>query len=91
MIEIKISKKFVWPVRILFLALALFITSIITDKYQQGYIISSGTTKYEYGSTVYFTHMLKYVAFTFVLILFAVRTVEKKSVTDESVKGSEIL
>ena len=78
MVAIKVSKKFVWPVRILFLVLALFITNLIVDKYLQGYIISAGTTKYEYGSTVYFTHMLKYVAFAFLLILFAVRTVEKK-------------
>ena len=78
MVAIKVSKKFVWPVRMLFLVLALFITNLIVDKYLQGYIISAGTTKYEYGSTVYFTHMLKYVAFAFLLILFAVRTVEKK-------------
>jgi hypothetical protein len=78
MVAIQVSKKFVWPVRILFLVLALFITNLIVDKYLQGYIISAGTTKYEYGSTVYFTHMLKYVAFAFLLILFAVRTVEKK-------------
>ncbi len=78
MVAIKVSKKFVWPVRMLFLVLALFITNLIVDKYLQGYIISAGTTKYEYGSTVYFTHMLKYVALAFLLILFAVRTVEKK-------------
>ncbi len=87
MIEIKVSKKFVWPVRILFLVLALFITNIIVDKYQQGYIISSGTTKYEYGSTAYFTHMFKYVAFNFVLILFAVRTVEKNPAQMKMLKG----
>ncbi len=80
MIEIKVPKNFVWPVRVLFLVLALVIIKIIVDKYLQGYIVSSGTTKYEYGSVVYFTHMLKYVVFAFVLILFAVRTVEKKIV-----------
>lgn len=78
MVEIKVSKKFVWPVRIFFLVAALFIANIIFDKYLQGYIISAGTTKYEYGSTVYFTHMLKYLAFAFLFVLFAVRTVEKK-------------
>ncbi len=78
MIEIKVPKNFVWPVRGIFLVLALFIVNMIFDKYLQGYIISAGTTRYEYGSTVYFTHMLKYFGFAFVLVLLAVRTVEKK-------------
>jgi hypothetical protein len=77
MIEIKVPRNFVWPVRGLFIVLALVITNMIVDKYLQGYIISTGTTKYEYGSAVYFTHMLKYIVFDFVLILFAFRTVEK--------------
>jgi len=77
MLEIKVPKNFVWPIRVFFLILALVITNIIIDKYLQGYIISAGTTKFEYGSTVYFTHMLKYFAYDFFLIFLAFRTVEK--------------
>ena len=68
----------VWPLRILFLILAIIVANSIVDKYIQGYIITAGTTKYEYGSNVYFTHILKYLALDFLLVLLAVRTVEKK-------------
>jgi hypothetical protein len=47
------------------------------DAYLRGFVISAGTTKYEYGSPVFFTHMLKYIALDFLLVLLAVRTVEK--------------
>ncbi len=77
MLVIKVSKSFVWPVRIFFIFLAVVVCNYMLDVYLRGFVISAGTTKYEYGSPVFFTHMLKYIALDFLLVLLAVRTVEK--------------
>jgi hypothetical protein len=77
MIEIKVDQKYVWAIRIIFLVLAIIVSDLIMDKFLQGYIISAGNTRYEVGSSVFYTHILKFVVLDFFLIFLAVRTVAK--------------
>ena len=51
---------------------------LILDKIAQGYVISSGGSKYLAGTTVFYTSLLKYLVLDFVLVLFAVRTIPKE-------------
>jgi hypothetical protein len=78
MISIQVSKPYVWPIRLVFIALAFVVADLILEKIAQGYVISSEGTKYLAGTTVFYTSLLKYLALDFVLILFAVRTIPKE-------------
>jgi hypothetical protein len=77
MIEIKVVQKYVWATRVLFLILAIVVSDMIIDKILQGFIISAGNTRYEVGSSVFYTHILKFVVLDFLLIFLAVRTIAK--------------
>jgi hypothetical protein len=77
MISIQVSKPYVWPIRLVFIALAFVIADLVLEKIAQGYVISSGGTKYLAGTAVFYTSLLKYLALDFVLVLFAVRTFPK--------------
>lgn len=78
MISIQVSKTYVWPIRLVFIALAFVVADLILDKIAQGYVISSGGSKYLAGTTVFYTGLLKYLVLDFVLVLFAVRTMPKE-------------
>ncbi len=78
MISISVAKPYVCPIRLIFISLSFVVANLILDKIAQGYVISSGGTKYLAGTSVFYTNLLKYFALDFVLVLLAVRTFPKK-------------
>lgn len=78
MISLKVTKPYVWPIRLFFVALAFVVADQVLEKIAQGYVISSGGTKNLAGTTVFYTSLLKYLVLDFVLVLFAVRTIPKE-------------
>lgn len=83
MISIQVAKAYVWPTRLIFIVLAFVVADLVLEKIAQGYVISSGGSKYLAGTTVFYTSLLKYLALDFVLVLFAVRTCPKEHEPEE--------
>ncbi len=84
MISIQVAKPYVWPIRLVFIALAFVVADLVLDKIAQGYVISAGGTKFLAGTTVFYTNLMKYLALDFLLILLAVRTFPKEHEPEKS-------
>lgn len=82
MLSLKVNRIMVWPVRIVFIILAIVVFDNIAGKVSQGYVISSGNTKYVAGSVVYYTTLMKFLVIDLVLIFLAFRTVDKNIKSD---------
>jgi hypothetical protein len=82
MLSLKVNKVMVWPIRIVFIILAIAVFDNIVGKVAQGYVISSGNTKYVAGSVVYYTTLMKFLVFDLSLIFLAFRTVDKNTKCD---------
>lgn len=83
MLCLKVNKFMVWPIRLVFIAFAIAIFDTIVSKVSQGYVISSGNTKYVAGSIVYYTTLMKFLVFALLFIFLAFRTVDKNTKSDD--------
>lgn len=83
MLSLKVDKIMIWPLRALFIILAFVVGENIMEKVSQGYVISTGSTKYVAGTLIYYTTIMKFVALDLLLIFLAFRTIDKNSKSDE--------
>jgi hypothetical protein len=74
MLSIEVNKKLVWPIRIFFIVVSIFLVNVVIDIFALGYVIGASGTKYLNGDVNFYLKILYYSVGAFVMILLAVQT-----------------